>query len=116
VTIDGKQIMATVDTGSTTSIITMRAAARFLGVDERSPGLESLGTVRINGVPGPVYIYPFQAMTFGGMTLNQPYIQIVSDALWNEDDLLLGIDALRQMHLYIAYGEKKLYITPALAN
>jgi hypothetical protein len=116
VTIDGKQIMATVDTGSTTSIITMRAAARFLGVDERSPGLESLGTVRINGVPGPVYIYPFQAMTFGGMTLKHPYIQIVSDSLWNEDDLLLGIDVLRQMHLYIAYGEKKLYITPALAN
>lgn len=116
VTVDGKQIMATVDTGSATSIVTMRAAARFFGINEKSAGLQSLGMVTVNGMPAPVYVYPFQDLAFGGITMRHPYIQIVSDTVWNKDDLLLGIDVLRQLHLYIAYGEKTLYITPALAN
>jgi hypothetical protein len=67
-------------------------------------------------MPGLVYNYPFQTLTFGGVTVNRPHIQIVSDPVWREDDLLLGVGILSQLHLYIAYGEKKLYITPALAN
>lgn len=116
VTIDGKTIMATVDTGAATSIVTMRAATRFFGINEKSAGLQSLGTVAVNGMPAPVYVYPFQDLALGGITMHHPYIEIVSDAVWNQDDLLLGNDVLRQLHLYIAYGEKKLYLTPALAN
>jgi hypothetical protein len=29
------------------------------------------------------------------------------------DDVILGMGILRQLHLYIAYKEEKLYITPA---
>jgi hypothetical protein len=32
------------------------------------------------------------------------------------EPLILGVGILRQLHLYIAYKEQKLYITPALAN
>jgi predicted aspartyl protease len=116
VTIDGKTIMATVDTGSAISIVTMRAATQFFGINEKSAGLQSRGIVAVNGMPAPVYVYPFQDLTFGGVTIRRPFIEIVSDAVWNKDDLLLGIDVLRQLHLYIAYGEKKLYVTSALAN
>jgi hypothetical protein len=116
VTIDGKEIMAQLDTGSVTSYITQRAASKFLGIDEKSAGMKSLGNIPVNGMPGLVYNYPFQTLTFGGVTVNRPHIQIVSDPVWREDDLLLGVGILRQLHLYIAYGEKKLYITPALAN
>ena len=116
VMIDGKQIMATLDTGSATSYITQRAASKFLGITTTSAGMKSLGNVAVNGMRDPVYNYPFQALTFGGVTVNHPHIQIVADQVWNEDDLLLGIGILRQLHLYVAYGEKKLYISPALPN
>jgi predicted aspartyl protease len=116
VIIDGKEIMATLDTGSTTSIVSMRVAARIFGIDEKTAGLQALGTITVNGLPSPAYVYPFRSLALGSISMQEPYIQIVSDSVWNKDDLLLGIDALRQMHLYIAYGEKKLYATPALEN
>lgn len=116
VTIDGKKIMATVDTGSAASIITMRAAARLLDVNEKSADLQSLGAISVNGMVAPVYVYPFQQLAIGHTSVTRPRIEIVSDALWNKDDLLLGMDFLRQFHVYVAYQEKKLYFTPALAN
>jgi hypothetical protein len=116
VTIDGRQIEAVVDTGSTVSMISARAAARFLGIDDKSPGVVALNRTSINGVTGSIQIYPFQAVGIGSLTLNHPTILIAPDSLWDRDELLLGMDVLRQLHLYIAYDEKKLYVTPALAN
>lgn len=114
--IDGKEIMATLDTGSATSYIRMHAAGRYLDIDEKNPNLKSHGNVAVNGMAGPIYSYPFKELSFGGVTVSHPHIEIVSDPVWTEDDLLMGIDILRQLHIYIAYGEKKLYITPALPN
>lgn len=116
VTIDGKEVIATLDTGSAGSIITMQVAKRLFDINEKTPGLQPLGTITVNGMPGPAYVYPFRTLDVGGITIRDPYIQIVSDSVWNGDDLLLGIDVLRQLHLYIAYGEQKLYATPALAH
>jgi len=116
VTIDGKEIMATVDTGARTSFITMRAARRFLGIDEKDPALKLRGNIPVNGLAGPVYNYPFKGLSFGGVQVNNPRIQMVADKVWAEDDLLLGIGILRQLHIYIAYKDKKMYISPALVN
>jgi hypothetical protein len=116
VTIDGKEIMAVVDTGAHTSFITMRAARRYLDVDEKNPALKLRGNIPVNGMFGPVYNYPFKSLSFGGVTVNNPHIEMVADKVWNGTDLLIGIGILRQLHLYIAYKEGKMYITPALAN
>jgi predicted aspartyl protease len=116
VTINGKEIMATVDTGATTSYITMRAARRFLDINDKDPALKLRGNISVNGMVGPVYNYPFQSLSFGAVTVNHPRIEMVADKVWNEDDLLLGIGILRQLHIYIAYKERKMYITPALVN
>jgi predicted aspartyl protease len=116
VNIDGKSIMAIVDTGAATSYITRRAARQFLGIFENNPNLRSRGTVSVNGMNTPVLNYPFRTLRFGDVTVNNPRIEIVADEVWGENDLLLGVGILRQLRLYIAYKEKKLYITPALAN
>lgn len=116
VTINGKEIMATVDTGASTSFITMRAAKRFLDIDDKDPALKLRGNISVNGMAGPVYNYPFQSLSFGAVTVNHPRIEMVADKVWSEDDLLLGIGILRQLHIYIAYKERKMYITPALLN
>jgi len=117
VTVDGKEINAMVDTGALTSFVTMRAASSHLGIDEKNPALKSRGDIPVNGMSAPVFNYPFQTLSFGGVTVNHPRVEIVSDNVWDDkNDLLLGIGILRQLHLYIAYKEKKMYITPALAN
>ncbi len=117
VTIDGKEINAILDTGAHTSFITMRAAKRYLGLDEKDPALKLRGNIPVNGMVGAVYNYPFQNLSFGDVKVSHPQIQIVEDRVWDDQrDMILGIGILRQLHLYIAYKEGNMYITPALAN
>lgn len=116
VTIDGKPVDAILDTGAHTSFMTMKTATRLLGLDPKDPLLKLRGNIPVNGMAGPVYNYPFQSLSLGDVTVKNPHIEIVGDNVWDEDKLLIGIGILRQLHLYIAYKEKKLYITPAQAN
>src|SRR6185503_12583687 len=96
VKIDGKEIYAILDTGAYTSVITMRAAKRYLGLDEKDPAMTSRQEV-INGMAGAVRTYPFQTLSFGDVQVNHPQIQIVEDRVWDDrSDLLLGIGILRQ--------------------
>ena len=104
------------DTGAHTSFITLRAAARLLGLEENDSSFKLKGNQRINGMMAPVYSYPFKSLSFGAVSVTNPHIEIVSDKVWGENRLLLGVDILRQLHLYIAYKERKLYVTPAQAN
>ena len=59
------------------------------------------------------FSYPFKTMNFGNVTVNRPHIVIVPDQMYKQTDLILGEGILRQLHMYIAYKEKKLYLTPA---
>jgi predicted aspartyl protease len=113
VKVDGKIIMATLDTGAATSVISMRAAAA-LGVTRNSPGLELVhdtGNYRL-------YTYPFHALELGGVTVSKPSIAIASDNFLPgaDTELVLGIDALSQMRFTIAYGQNRLYISGAQIN
>jgi hypothetical protein len=71
-------------------------------------------------------------LSFGGITVSNPHMVIYPDLMGKrdydnttltgsmiahaddgmQDELLIGMDVLRQLHVYIAYGEQKLYITP----
>jgi predicted aspartyl protease len=108
VKIDGKTIMATLDTGSVMSLIGMKTAA-LLGIyPSEMTLLRDTGRYRLHA-------YPFQTLEIGGVTVKNPRIVIASDSFLPEmdSDLVLGIDALRQMHFTIAYGENRLYIAAA---
>ena len=61
---------------------------------------------------------PIGTLDFGGVAVTNPRIAISSDNFTKGlgNDLILGVGILRQLHLYIAYEEEKLYITPALAH
>jgi predicted aspartyl protease len=116
VTLDGQSLTAIIDTGSERSSINSSTAGSSFGVDERSPGIKNLGKIMINGTQGiQAYRYPFRHLSFGGVAVNNPDLMILPD----EDlahiggDILVGISILRQLHLYIAYKEQMLYVTPA---
>lgn len=113
VSVDGIKVSALLDTGARTSVISMRALKK-LGISETSPGLKEVTEA---GSRYKMYDYPFQQLDFDGISVAKPRIQIVSDNfLPGRTDMLIGVTILRRLHLYIAYDEEKLYVTPAGAN
>ena len=116
--IDGHELKATFDSGSDLSFIGMRQAISSLGIKEDDPLLKSLGIKNINGQADEVFTYPFKTINIGGITVSKPHIEIVSRKVMNDldFDILLGVGVMRQLHMYIAYKEKKLYLTAAQAG
>lgn len=115
--LDGKPIEAVLDSGAEHSTMSMAAARAVFGIDDKSPALKSLGEVALNYVvPTKTYRYPFKALTFEGIAVQNPDIVIADTGADSEEPtLVVGIGALRQLHLFIAYDEKMLYLTAAEA-
>ena len=119
VMLDGKPLTAVADTGAARSFMSLDVAKEIFGLDEKNPALKSLGVVGVNNVAAEqLYHYPFQSLTFEGIEVRNPDIAITkgSAADKGEPQLLIGIGVLRQLHLYIAYKEQKLYLTSAEAH
>jgi predicted aspartyl protease len=121
VVLDGKTITAAVDTGAERSTMTMDDFESIFGYRAKSdPRMQTLGHVSINGTESStISRYPFQAMTFEGIQVQNPNIAIVDGGDRfdpGKPKLVLGIETLRQLHMYIAYGEQKLYLTAAEAR
>lgn len=110
VKIDGTTIIATLDTGSATSFISMKGAAS-LGIYPNSPGL----TLTRDTGQYQVYAYPIHALDFHGVLVKNPRIAIVSDGFIPDTtgDLVLGMEVLRQVQFTIAYGERRLFVSAA---
>ena len=94
VTIDGKEIMATLDTSSTISTaVTVRAAARFLGVGNQSAELQPLDAIspdQRSACPGLCLSLPGRdAWRHGGRPPADIQVS-ASDSLWDQDDLHAG--------------------------
>jgi len=116
ITVDGNKVMAFLDTGSVTSFVSMGRAYN-LGVTKDSKYLK---VKRVYGYKDRYkeYDYPFKTLSLDGLTVNNPHITIMSDETLSgmENDLILGNSFLRQLHIYVAYKEEKLYITSAAAE
>ena len=115
VTIDGKDVKALIDTGAPHSLMSLDVAEDLLDLKDNDPRFVSLaaGPNRTSGARK----FPFQKMSFGGVEVNNPDIILVPGrefkAGLRAPKLILGLSILRQLHLYIAYREKMLYVTPA---
>jgi predicted aspartyl protease len=109
VTLDGKKVRATLDTGSSRSIMSLEAAEDIFGIDGE--------TLKKNNSE-----HAFKQLTLEGVTVNSPAIILVPDDKskvlngYKQPELILGMGVLRQLHLYIGYKEKVVYVTPASAR
>jgi predicted aspartyl protease len=116
VQIDGKEIKALIDTGSSRSILSLETARNLFGLDEKDPRLTP---VKGDEAQHAVH-FPFAKLSFQDITVDDPDIVLVPDEVskfYNAGPkLLLGMGILRQLHLYIAYREHKLYVTAASAH
>ena len=95
----------------------MAAAGRYLDLRSDDPGLVP-DVSSVNGMGGRNWRRGFQHLELGEIVIDNPSILILDDAQMREmgTELILGMDLLRKLHLYIAYGEEKVYHTPAGAN
>lgn len=116
VELDGKGLEAIFDTGASRTRAFWEVLSSEFGLTADSPGVTKLsGTAG-----GTIYGYPFKELTFGGITVKHPDVTMatvgISKMQQNLPPLLVGINVMRQFHLYIANAERKLYITPASAH
>jgi predicted aspartyl protease len=117
VLLDGKEVRAAIDTGSADTVASFDRIEDKLNLDEKSPGM-----TLIPGRPAdrPRYRYPFKTLTFDDVTVSNPDITLVPDKQskmgGSDETIVLGMNVLRRLHIYIAYGEEKLYVTPATAR
>jgi predicted aspartyl protease len=112
VQLDGKTILAAVDMGADRTTMSWEGTRHLFNLSDDDPRLKKVSTAE--------HHYNFDSIALEGLTINHPDIQLISDDVSKMDhadfQMLLGRNALRQLHLYIAYKEGYLYVTPASAR
>jgi len=123
VTLDGHPQRAMIDTGAPGTTITMAEAQRVFGLTGDDADRRSEHT--------------FQKLSFEGLEVANPHITVIPDKIGSKDPnngfvtgtrtqkvddrdvlaptMLIGMNILSKLHLYIAFREQKIYITPASA-
>ena len=132
VTIDGKDFKAAINTYSSVSSMSAETAKFLFGVTADSPG--SVVQNDGNGDPGrTTFVHTFASLTFDTVTVTNPRFLVYPNLVGSKDpnngqatenrarraddkfhgDITIGMDVLKKLRLYVAYGERKLYVTPA---
>jgi predicted aspartyl protease len=131
--LDGHDIKSAVDTGSTTTILDTNEAYLVFGLDTDTAGVETSGYES-----HLQYKCRFKNLSIQNVAVNNPLITLVPDAAddafrnkrtskveldairgrssLDEQTMTLGLNILRKLHVYPAYGEQQLYITGADAH
>ncbi len=125
--LDGKPFRAVLDTGAWQSTIRIEADRALLGVVPGGPDAPVSGV--LNGQKGlTTYRHVFKTLSFEGVAVANPALELIPDTLDEplsaapggtlinvknaKPDMLLGMDILRHMHIYIAYKDHFVYLTP----
>jgi hypothetical protein len=134
VTLDGQPVRAMLDTGAGPSILSAQTARRTFDFDPVAAGIEPDGEVMSgSGATLSYYKHRFADLDIGGVAFRNTELEIVADklsriirdhqsvgALESEQNqatsLTIGLHHLSRIRAYIAYGERKLYISAADAN
>jgi hypothetical protein len=130
VTLEGHDIRAIIDIGAPHTTIKADLAERAFNLTEDSPDNVTLASEDGKKVFGHV----FSSLGFEGVSIANPHIVVIpnmvgdkdpnngyqtgslvkrSDDLDDAPELIIGMDVLKQLHMYIAFNERKLYISAA---
>ena len=132
VMLDGRKITALLDTGSEHSMMNPALARALFGLGEGAPGTTP-GEVISDGATAKADFHTFSSLSLGAVRLTNIPVAIVRDAKTARDGeihisraiperfdlsqllpgLTLGMDALRQTHLYISFRNQRVYVSAA---
>jgi len=121
VSLDGHSQKAILDTGAPGTTISMAEAKRLFDITAEDKNKH--------------FEHVFQKLSFEGLEVGNPHIAIIPDKVGSKDanngfvtgtrtqrvddldptapTMLVGMNILSKLHLYIAFSENKIYITPA---
>ncbi len=125
--LDGTRIDVLLDTGAYHTALDLALAERRFNVDTNAPDTQKIGELT-GGFTASVYRRKFKTLAVDGVIIQDPEIDLVPNlvsptasqprdvgSLVGDKNavpvLLLGMSSLRQLHVYIAYKERKLYVT-----
>lgn len=134
VELDGHPLTAMLDTGASTSVLNLGTAKNTFDVNPGSSDTPAEGGLANSEVK--VYSHRFKSLGLEGIAISNPKLTLLPDLMHgklanphdniegdtrisNPDvetglgDMILGMDVLRHLHVYIAYKEQRLYLTPA---
>jgi predicted aspartyl protease len=137
VELDGHRYSATLDTGASTTVLNLDNATRDFALKPGDADTPVLGTLTSSKAT-TTYTHRFHSLSLEGIAVSNPLLTLLPDLVTNKmrhatdtvsndtrirnpsedaglSDMILGMDILHRFHLYIAYKEKNLYITPATA-
>lgn len=110
VLLNGKKLNAIIDSGSTTTVVTL-AAAKRAGLKLDAPGVERAGyTVGIGETRVARWVTVFDKLELGAETISNARVGVI-DADLRDVDVLLGVDFLRAHRVLFAMSQEKLYIS-----
>lgn len=119
VTLDGQPFHAVLDTGAPTTATGISDIAEAFQLERGSPELP-LAAGDPDHPDLKYYTHKFERLSFGDITVLNPQISL--EPLFSitgpmaglkRKTIIIGMNMLGQLHIYIAYGEKKLYVSPA---
>ena len=130
VSLDGKQLNALIDTGAANNVLNLAVAEDRFDIRPDSPDVQEVGQLG-KSASAKVYRRQFHALSFEGVTVTNPEIDLVPDQMTRSigdqrrtgsltrptdtglPDLIIGMPVLIQTHMYIAFRERKVYVTSA---
>ncbi|MDZ4869971.1 MAG: hypothetical protein SGI91_21810 [Alphaproteobacteria bacterium] len=98
--INGETINASINTASSITSMDLDVARSRFGITPQSPGVRQVGD--------GVYMYTFAKLTISDLTFESVEVRLVD---YKDVQLSLGMNVLRQLHLYIAFKRKVIYAT-----
>ncbi|HUO90900.1 MAG TPA: pepsin/retropepsin-like aspartic protease family protein [Rhizomicrobium sp.] len=137
VTLDGQPVTAILDTGAYHTTLTVPIAENQFHL--RLGSSEAPVSGHLTGKPNaPTYRHIFRSLAFEGIVVNNLQVEIIPDLMHQvvidaaapptgtriadprkmeaDASMLIGMNILRHFHIYIAYREEKLYVTPTVEN
>jgi len=122
VSLDGHAVRAMIDTGAPSTTLSAMTAKQEFGVPSEGAG-------------GKAFEHVFEKLSFEGLEVKNPNILVLPDLIGSKDPnngyvtgsrlhrtddpdsadpvMLIGMNILSKLHLYIAFSEHMIYITPA---
>ncbi|SFD18366.1 retroviral-like aspartic protease family protein [Massilia yuzhufengensis] len=110
VLLNGKKLNAIIDSGASTTVVTLNAAKRA-GLKLDAPGVERAGySAGVGESRVARWVTVFDTLQLGAETIRNARVGVI-DADLHDIDVLLGVDFLRAHRVLFAMSQEKLYIS-----
>jgi predicted aspartyl protease len=135
VKLDGQDLTAMLDTGAIHTVLNLELAQANFGLKLGDADTPEVGRL-LRSPESKTYFHRFKSLSMEGIAIANPTVRLIPDLMRNKmmepndslkggsrlpagtakpgfGDLILGMNVLRQWHIYIAYKEQMVYLAPS---